>query len=60
LVALYNHLASVLAKHQAQLDDYDSRLAVVNRDLQNALMNVTDKIKGLSQQGLAHHLPVSA
>jgi hypothetical protein len=50
----------VLTKHQAQLDDYDSRLAGLNRDLQHALTNVTDKIKGLSQQGLAHLLPVSA
>ncbi|VUC26258.1 unnamed protein product [Clonostachys rosea] len=59
-VALYNHLALVLQKHQSQLEDYESRFSQLKNDLQLAITNVTDRFKGLTDQGLVQRLPISA
>lgn len=59
-VALYNQLALVLKVHQAQLEDYEVRLADLKKDLQSAIANVTEKFNGLNDEGLAHRLPISA
>lgn len=59
-IALYNHQALVLHRHQDQLEDHESRLASLGRALREAIANVADKIRVLSDQGLAHNLPITA
>ncbi|KIW39127.1 hypothetical protein, variant [Exophiala oligosperma] len=59
-IALCNHQASILQRHQVHLDDHEFRLASLNRDLRNAITSVAGKIKELSNQGLAHNLPITA
>ncbi|CAG9977511.1 unnamed protein product [Clonostachys byssicola] len=59
-VALYNHLALVLQKHQSQLEDYEFRFNRLKSDLQLAIANVTDRFKGLTEEGLVQRLPISA
>uniref|UniRef100_A0A0B7K1V3 Oxidase FUB9 n=2 Tax=Bionectria ochroleuca TaxID=29856 RepID=A0A0B7K1V3_BIOOC len=59
-VALYNHLALVLQKHQSQLEDYEFRFHQLKSDLQLAITNVTDRFKGLTEEGLVQRLPISA
>lgn len=59
-VALYNHLALVLHKHQSQLEDYEFRFHQLKSDLQLAIANVTDRFKGLTEEGLVQRLPISA
>lgn len=59
-IALCNHHVSVLQKYQAQLDDYEHRIAHLSSDLQMCVAKVTEMIKDLSDKGLVHHLPTSA
>ena len=59
-IALCNHLVAILKRHQPQLEDYESRLIRINQDLRLSISEVTGKIKRLNDQGLAHHLPISA
>ncbi|OAL46306.1 hypothetical protein IQ07DRAFT_146497 [Pyrenochaeta sp. DS3sAY3a] len=60
LVALSNHEILVLERYQVQLDDYSSRLFLASTQLSSSIANVANRVKGLNDQGLAHHLPISA
>ncbi|KAK0387795.1 hypothetical protein NLU13_4040 [Sarocladium strictum] len=60
LVALSNISVSVLEQHQVHLDDYVLRLDNLKTQLRSSITEVADRVKRLSDQGLAHHLPVSA
>lgn len=55
-----NHMASVLMRHEGQIEDYQARLNTLDADLRLAISNVTAKVRDLFIKGVGQELPISA